>query len=308
MLPRVSLFALLTLTGLAACDPKTGSGPRLEFVGSSRLTSDDKIINTAGDTLTTQLAGSLYHPDDPLLQHYTIVVDYTPKEKAADKQFQLVYFDTTFNSATFDYRFTFNTRTSSGQERWKHTLTNTDGTSAQRSYLLTVRNPDSLKEYHPYKAVLEAARRTRSRSALSARAGLVFPIFTVQANPVAQQLTDLLLVPQAAGVELVAPADKDLTTQVPFLPLGAWPVRNTTTIHLTHLTPTQFGKLLTAANLVAVYDSTKTAPVPTRSGQLVKDQVLAFRTADGHTGVLLTTDVSNASPSPKATVQVRIDN
>lgn len=299
----------MVLSGLAACTPEPGSEPRFNFVGSSRFTSNDRLLTTPGDTLTTRVTGDLRNSDDPLLQHYTITVDYTPKEKDDKKKLpQLVYFDTTFSSPNFNYQLTFGARTTSGYERWKHTLTNADGKAISRSYLLTVRNADSLKPYHPYKVFLEAARRTSSRSILQARQGLVFPGFTVRGNPAAQQLVDLIALPSAAGgIELASPTDASVAAAAPFLNVTAWPTRNATTIRQTSLTQAQFSQLTKATDLVALYDSAKVSTTPTRSGALVKEKVLVFRTATGRTGAIYVEDVTNTTALPRATLQVRVD-
>ncbi|ALD22050.1 hypothetical protein AM218_13550 [Hymenobacter sp. DG25A] len=300
----------MVLSGLAACTPEPGSEPRFNFVGSSRFTSNDRLLTTPGDTLTTRVTGDLRDSlNDPLLQHYTITVDYTPKEKDEEKKLpQLVYFDTTFSSLNFNYQLTFGARTTSGYERWKHTLTNADGKAVSRSYLLTVRNPDSLKAYHPYKVFLQAARRTSSRSTLNARQGLVFPGFTVRDNPAAQQLVDLIALPSAAGgIELASPTDATVAAAAPVLNSTAWLTRNATTIRQTSLAQAQFSLLTKATDLVALYDSAKVSTTPTRSGALVKEKVLTFRTAAGRTGAIYVEDVTNNTALPRATLQVRID-
>ncbi|WP_303309541.1 hypothetical protein [Hymenobacter sp. BT730] len=308
---RLSVICLLVLSGLAACSSDPDSNPRFDFVGSTRLTSNDRILTTPGDTLTTRVTGDLRNDKEPLLKHYTITVDYFAREKDAEKKpSPLVYFDTTFSSPTFNYQLTFGARTTSGAEKWTHSLTNADNKTSSRGYRLTVNNADSAKPYHPYKVFLEAARRTRSRSTLNARQGLVFPGFTVSTNPNAQQLVDLIALPSAAGgIELASPSDATVADAAPFLNINIWPTtaRNATSIRRTSLTSAQFNALTKAASIVAVYDTADTPSTPTRSGALVKDNVLVFRTAAGRTGVLLVEDVTNNTATPRATVQVRID-
>ncbi|QIX61420.1 hypothetical protein HER32_09605 [Hymenobacter sp. BT18] len=310
MLSRFCFYGLLLSGLLASCAPEPESGPRIEFIGATGLTSNDRVLNTPGDSLVTRLVADTRDGKSASLSRFTITVDYTPfdADTARSNTPEILYFDQSLNgSDAFYYQHRFSARTLSGRERWTFKIVDTEGKTSSRGYLLTVNNPDSLRTYHPYQVPLFAARNATSRSSLAARDGLVFPAFPLKANPGLQASVDLVLVPAAGGaVTLASPTDASVLAAADAVGAGSWVTRNATALKTTSLSPTQFDQLTTSARITAVFD-TVSAPAVTATEALSKDQVLAFRTTNNRTGLLHVKTLFGTTATPAAIVRVKVN-
>jgi hypothetical protein len=316
---RLSLFLLSLLSLLAACTPDPGSGPRVDFIGTSRFVSNNRLVGAPGDTLSTRIfADNRDSATGPLLQRLRITVQYEPQARPfiyaspydpdkAPKDSLLVYLDSTLTTRKFVYQFTFGARTTSGRETWRFEVTDADGKTASRGFRLTTRNADSLSlvvPYHTYLARLQAPVNARTLSFLDLGAGLLFPTTATRPNPNVQERIDLLYVPNSGNNPILAtPADTLFSTN-PILGVKAWPRRNRTVLKSTRLAPTSFTGATTNQAIIAAFNDTQNTTI-TRTGALALNQVYAFRTAGGQTGLLQVIKLPT-SDRPTVDLQVRV--
>ncbi|UOQ54270.1 hypothetical protein [Hymenobacter cellulosivorans] len=309
---RFSLFASVAAGLLAsACAPDTTSSPNpyINFVGSTRYISASRASTTPGDTLTSKLYAET--KGDIKLKRLLITVAYSPRKNPIvypasgynPNNFaepELVYLDSTLTEQNaLAYQFTFNTRTTSGNEQWKFEVFDTKQLSSSRSFRLTLRNNDSLLDYHRYTVRLQERRNTTSRSFLALSSGLPLPGFTVRTNQQAQQLVDLIYVPTADGKPSLATL-KDKAVQ---RDTTLWPTRRVTLLRrVAEPDRGSFATSITAQSFTSIYN--RGVPI-TNTGALTKDNLFAFLTADGKYGLLTVTEV-RPTPTPTLNLQVRI--
>lgn len=311
---RFCFLPLLPLLALLGACSKTAAPVRLDFIGNPALTSGSKVVNP-GDTLTTRAyaVGNdhdlvrlritvSYAPTRTPIVYPVPATGYNPKDTPNDDE--LVYLDSVLVLAPTPQNPTgrelvlqnqFAARTTSGTELWRYTVTDAQGASASRAYRLTVRNPDSLRLFHAYTARLRPvppapaasdARRDQARVFLSLRSGLLLPQYavlnrqrSVQAN---QPLVDLIGATTGTAISLSAPA---AATARPVLPAARG---RRTRLLRTGLSAAQFGAAGTAASFAAAYAAGQPFAADSLStGPLVNGTVLAFKTTEGYTGLLL---------------------
>ncbi|MDB5236544.1 MAG: hypothetical protein JWR44_3537 [Hymenobacter sp.] len=336
---RFRLLLLLLPVLLGACS-KTAAPVRLDFIGSTALVSGSRTATPNEDLSTRAYAFS----NDNALKRLTISVAYDPglmpilytlplssydPSNGPGAQ-TIVYLDSliapvaTTNSAghtSSEYLFQneFSARATSGTEQWQYTVTDNTGERASRAYRLTVRKGDSAAVFHNYTTVIRPVPastpaasdsvRNRARVFLNLYYGLLLPKYavlnqehTLQQN---QQLVDLICTAQGTSVALTAPADVSFQ---PYLRADVWPTRRATELRRTTLTATNFANASTAALLDAAFGNglpffNTTGAYST--GTLGKGQVLAFRTVEGKTGLLLVSDLTLGS-APSLTCSVRV--
>ncbi|MFD1870836.1 hypothetical protein [Hymenobacter bucti] len=322
MRPLLLFFGLALL---AACsDVKTNTGQRLDFVGSSRLTSSNRTTSVPGDTLASRIYAEA-NPDDPsqLLTRLRITVTYLPRRAPFlyptpvsslnrdsinnNPDAGVIYLDTLLSSSALTSKsllFTsvFGVRTTTGAERWQYELLDPDTTvRASRAFRVSMRRPDSLNTYHDYTLRLVApANGVGARRFLQLNAGLALPAYSVlgtttsrpKSRAALQKLTDLILQPD--GLTLVTPDSPNSGTFR--LDDQRWPVANRrlTRIYPTAETATTFVGLLTNSAITNAYNTAQTVGATgQRIGPVQAGQVYAFRTG-GTTpryGVLLVVSV-----------------
>lgn len=311
---RLSLFLLSLLSLLAACTPDPGSGPRIDFIGTSRFVSNDRLVTAPGDTLTTRIfADNRDSAGGPPLQRLRITVRYEPQARPfiyetpydparAPRDSLLVYLDSALTTNKFAYQFTFGTRTTSGRETWRFEVTDTEGRAASRSFQLTTRKVDSLlSPFHDYIARLQAPINARALSFLDLGAGLLFPNTSTYRNPELQQRIDLLYYPAAGNTPILVTPNDQLFNTNKILGINAWPTRSATQLKLTTLVATGFTGATTPQAIIAAFEAAPT--LITRSQPLALNQVFAFRTVAGQTGLLL---VEKLPTSDRPTVDLRV--
>jgi len=337
---RFRLLLLLLPVLLGACS-KTAAPVRLDFIGNTTLTSGSKVVAPT-DTLTTR-AYAL--SNDNLLERLRITVTYDrglspivypvpltgydPKT-GPDPQ-TILYLDSLITpvigtnagdprGGEYLFENRFSARATSGSELWQYTATDASGESASRAYRLTVRKPDSAAVYHSYSLSLRPQPRSaaaldplrdRAHVFLNLHYGLLLPKYavlnnegTVQEN---QQLVDLICAVRGTNIALEAPA---YAGQLPFLSAAKWPVRRVTRLRRTGLSSDDFAKALTDNAFNAVFNSgqlfASNSPDSLSTGTLAKNQVVAFRTVEGKTGLLLVSDVVlGTAPLVRCTVKVQ---
>ena len=310
---RLSLYLLLLLALLAACTPDSGSGPRIDFIGTSRFISNNLLVPAPGDTLSTRLfADNRGSTDAPLLQRLIITVKYeplsqpflypSPYDATKAPRDSLVYLDSLITTDKFAYQFTFGARTTSGRETWRFEVTDAEGRTASRRFQLTTRKADSvLAPYHEYVARLQAPISARALSFLDLDAGLLFPNTATRPNPIVQSRIDLLYLPGAGNTPILATPTDNLFTNNKILGVQAWSTRNNTVLKLTTLPPTSFTGAITEQALIAAFNTT--LATTTRSPTLALNQVYAFQTVAGQTGLIL---VEKLPTSDRPTVDLRV--
>lgn len=311
---RSYLFLLSLLSLLAACTADPSPGPRIDFIGNSRFVSSDRLVSAPGDTLSTRLfADQRDSTEGSELQRLRITVSYEPQARPfvyaspydperAPRDSSVVYLDSLLTINKFVHQFNFGTRTTSGRETWRFEVTDNQDRTASRSFQLTVRRPDSVTvPYHAYTARLLAPQSVSTLSYLDLGAGLLFPRTAVRTNPDVQARIDLLYLPSPGNPPILAtPADPTAGTD---LNLDDWTRRNATVLKLTNLPPTGFSGATTDEAIRTVFNSTPTTI--TNTGTLVLNQVYAFQTAGGQTG-LLQVEALPTSARPSVNLLVRV--
>ncbi|SNC77205.1 hypothetical protein SAMN06265337_3787 [Hymenobacter gelipurpurascens] len=306
------------LLGLAACQPELNPGPRVDFVASSRFTTGNRRLTTPGDTVATRIYGQAQGGDSHLTQ-LKITATYQPVpegiiypqsgyEEGKQPTLELIYLDTLLpTTPALTKEFAFQSvqpaRTTAGTEVWKYEFRDNENRTGSRSFQLRLGRTDSLITYHSYTIGLQAplANSQMRRSFLALRSGLALPKFTVRRNVEAQQLIDLLYIPDAAtGPGLATPSNQRVVD------LKAWPTKRITRIRSTTLTDATFATFTTTEQLVSAFNAGTVFPSDsTYTGRVTKNQVIAFRTPEGKSGAILVQDITTTGV-PTLVLQVRI--
>ena len=338
---RPLLLLLLPLL-LAAC-AKTNAPVRLDFIGTAGLTSGSRAVGPS-DTLTTRAyaVGAdnplvrmrvtvQYEPTRVPIVYPLPLSSYDPTKALNDEE--LTYLDSLivpvitgqYRGGEFVLLNKFNARSTSGTELWRYTVTDSQGESASRAYRLTARKPDSAAVFHGYAVQLRPvpagtpaapgprgvrardSLRDQSRVYLSLRSGLQLPRFSLlnnqnslQAN---QPLIDLVCLSNGSSVSLAAPAAGALA-----LPPARWPAgnRRRTRLLLTGLTEANFNDAKTTDAFTDAFRAGQLlAPDSLSAGPLAKGRVLAFRTSDNYTGLLLVADLTTGT-APVLSCRIKV--
>lgn len=297
---RFLLLFLSTASVLLGACTKEPRPVRLDFIASSRFTSSNRTANP-GDTLTARLFAS--DPDSLPLTRFQVSVTYEPTRNPLVYATQptgtqnvpndptLVYDDVLLTNRRIKqlvYQTTFGTRTTSGNERWDFTITDKDNNKATRSFRLRIANRDSLADFHQYTLRVPAGSARPARPLLALLPGLAFPTSILGAAPANGQLIDVMF--RASTTSLEVYQENPVTTRAE--------------LHTTTLDSTRFRNITTAAQLGAAFDVSQ-AGVVTTTGQLRRNQVVAFRTVDKHKGVLIVRRIFQ-TPYPMLELLVRV--
>ncbi|UOR04743.1 hypothetical protein MUN82_17560 [Hymenobacter aerilatus] len=331
MLLRFSSWLMLG-TLLTACQPDLESGPLLDFVGGSRYTAYTRVINTPADTLTFKIfaATTKAQGNDttkaPKLTNMKILVTYSPRITPIDYQnltapnlqypygdpTTLTVFDQKIERRTFAFQNTFSTRSTPGRETWRFDSTDDEGHTSTTSFQITVRpsTSDSTLTYHRYTVGLQAPRTFTSRSYLALLPGLTFPRYIGSgtdspgtAYSDIYRLIDLVYLPGADNSIVLASPSAVPTQLSPLWPTDST-TRRTTRLRNTNLNASTFAAAASPADLTAAYTA-GTSPAATRTENLVKGRVYAFRTQGGQFGLIYVENIIT-TPIPAARLQVHI--
>ena len=338
-------FLLLSMPLVLGACSKTAGPVRLDFIGTTGLTSGNRTVSPT-DTLTTRAyaVGNdndlrrlritvKYEPTRNPIVYPTPLSSYDPTKTANDDA--LVYLDSLIvpirtrrsdaprgGEMLFVNRFT--ARSTSGTELWQYIVTDALGQTASRAYRLTARKTDSAAVVHSYTTRLRPVVRTtpaapdsvraQARVFLNLRSGLLLPKYAVLNNENSlqtnQQLIDLIAVANNNTVSLVAPASTALG-----LNTTKWPVANQrrTQLRQTGLTATDFNNASTSAVFAAAFAGGTTFNDPFNTGTLGKGQVVAFTVTEvgegnishDYAGLLLVSDLVLGT-SPTLTCAVKV--
>jgi hypothetical protein len=316
------LLGVLSVLMLAGCGAKTNGPLSLYFVGSTRFTTGNRTVG-ASDTLATNLYALADTATDTSnrLAHFTATVTYSPQREpfayptpintfinnlGADAE--VTFLDSTLTRGDFLYTPVFGARTTSGTERWTYTVTDKNGNSSARAFVLAVRRSDSLNVYHNYLLNLRVPATTvGSRRFIDLKSGLALPAYSVVGrvpNADLQQLTDLIVLPD--GLRLASP---DTVGSLAPLSTARWPVsrRSRTRFRLTALLPADFTSAQDTTSIRNLFTGTGRAYVRT----LAVNQVYAFRAtrATDRTpvfGLLLVRAVPNGTSTAGLQLEVRL--
>ena len=292
---RPIYLALLPAAALLTACGTDESSPRLDFVADGRTLTADRTA-AAADTFEVR-AFAESRDKEPRLKRFSVSVQYTyyaSPDQGLIEEPTRPFFDTVFTNAPSAYLFVnrFGAGTDSGRELWTYTTEDEQGRSATRRLRLSVRQADSLRDWHSYSVQLQAPRTRSSRSALGALRGFVLPSYATAA-PAFQQLTDIVYVPGSTGPRLAAPSAAMAAT-VPNLGVSRWTQRRATGLVLTTITRAAFDAINSS---VAIGEAVSNAgTLGEITAPVAKDKVVAFRTADGRNGLLLVNAVSSAAP------------
>jgi hypothetical protein len=312
-------FRSLILFGsglLAACSQEE-SPVRLDFVGATRFTSGNRTAG-AGDTLTTRLYADADAGAE--LKRLRITVAHEPSRNPfryplplssfvlADQpnDAPLVYLDSLISGRSLVFQNTFGVRTTSGTERWEYTVEDQSGNHSTRAFRVTVRNTDSLRIFHTYKAVAgvispsatNALAQSQARRYLALYPGLLLPGFAVRTQPANQALVDLIFVNSGGVLTLRSPA-ADTTTQAA--------QRRATQLRLSSILGTAITGVDTDTEFASVFNLAQPfAGQSVATTALAKDQVLAFRTADRLYGLIHIIDLVPTAQGTVIPCTVRI--
>jgi hypothetical protein len=295
------LLLFLGLVLLAGCaDNRGNTGQRLDFVGTTRLTSSNRTGLQPADTLASRVYGVA--PDNELLTRLRITVKYMPRrnpfvyptpisslvrdsiDKYPDPDF--IYLDTLLNRKEVVFTSVFGVRTTTGSERWQYELRDgNDAVRAGRAFELSMRRPDSLLNYQDYtlKLPVPAKDTLGARRFLQLRAGLALPAYTVLGNTVTgttaatkiavapsaaqgiiQRLTDLIVLPD--GLTIVAPNSGTFK-----LDATRWPLANrrNTYIYPSSQTAASFGNQVTSLAIKNIYEAAKASATAASTGKAI---------------------------------------
>ena len=330
------LLLFFNLALLTACsDVSKKNAQRIDFVGSTRLTSSKKSTSTPGDTLASRIYADASDDPSQILTRLRITVTYQPRRNPFlyptpvsslnrdsinnNPDGGLVYLDTLLSANPKSLLFTsvFGVRTTTGAERWEYALLDPDtAVRASRAFRINMRRPDSLNTYHDYTLKLMAPANGRgARRFLQLYAGLALPAYSVLSTTTSrpasqaalQKLTDLILLPD--GLTLVSP---DLSGSSLFrLNDTRWPAlnRRATRIYRSVASDSTFASLLTDAAIQNAYTRAEAAGGGTGRliGPVAAGQAYAFRTADLRYGVLLVVSVPvSTSTTSTAGLQLQV--
>lgn len=209
-------FLLLLLPVLLGACTKTDQPVQLDFIGSTTLTSGNRLASP-NDTLRTR---AFAVGNDNLLQRLRVTVNYSyglfpflypvplsgfdPEDGPPARE--IVYLDSLLEvtpgarpddprGGEFLFENRFAARSTSGTELWQYTATDVMSASAARAYRLTVRKPDSAAVFHTYTALIrpfpgspvavsnlpvaDRFLRDRARVFLNLRSGLLLPKYSL---------------------------------------------------------------------------------------------------------------------------------
>jgi hypothetical protein len=335
-------FLLLLLPALlSACADTPTPDVRVDFIGTTSLTSSDRVV-APNDTLVTRAFASARK--NQVIKRLRITANYEPgltpfvyplpltsftRGDGPDPQ-TLVYLDSVLAPIKADlsgrenlFENRFSARSTSGTETWQYTFSDDDSPakSTTRGYRLTVRKADSVAAYHSFTTVIrplpriptsipEATTRDQARVFLNLRYGLLLPKYalinneaSLQAN---QPLVDLIcqVTPAGTGISLNSPADATVALSPQTWPQGN---RRSTQLRLTSLTTTQFNQALTTASFTAAFNA-GSSPVQS-TGALEKERVWAFQVKEGsdmYSGLILVSDlITGTAPVLRLSVKVQ---
>ena len=327
---RFRLLLLFLPLLLGACS-KVNAPVRLDFIGTTTLTSGSKVVNP-NDTLTTRVYAV---GNDNALQRLRIVVNYEPglkpiiypspisnyDPKNAPGSLEVVWLDslikpvsTSANGhSTSEYVFAnkFTARSTSGTERWQYTASDGNNESASRAYLLTTRKADSAAAFHSYTTLLRAVpknavRRDSLRQAarvfLNLHYGLLLPKYAITTQKVNQALIDVVGTTDGLTFALSTPA---VVSSV-----ANWPLNNRrpTELRSTALTPATFASATAPDFETAFSGGREFAANRLSTGTLAKNQVVAFRVVEenaSYYGLLLVSDLVLGT-APVLTCSVKV--
>ncbi|OUJ73451.1 hypothetical protein BXP70_13640 [Hymenobacter crusticola] len=308
---------------LTACDPGVTSGPRIDFVGSTRFTSSSRVLTTPGDTVSSFLYADNRDRDTTddkkysALRRLVVTVVYEPGlapslyplgalSPAAPKD-SCIYLDSTLadNTNAFVFRHDFTSRTTSGRETWLFKIIDADNKEATRQYRLSMRRTDSAAVIHNYSTLLQAPQshlRAR-RSFLDATNGLALTGYAAT-NPVFQQLIDLAYVPGPNNAFGLA-APNATAEAMSKAGTSAWPTKNRTELRMTGLTLRDFNNATTNVALRDAFNdgSASTSYLPS----IGEEKVIAFRTTmgDQRIGLIYVQDILSTAV-PTVLLQIRV--
>ena len=308
-------LSLLFLSLLTACGSGPTSGPRVDFIGTSRFTTSDRLLTTPGDTITSFLYADNRGENNPLLKRFRITVNYEPGpgpiyhvqgRGTAPGNLEITYLDSALSLNEFVFLHQFSSRTTSGRETWRFEAEDAGNDKAGRSYILTTRRADSTAFIQTYSVLLQApaSRAGARRSYLDARDGLTFAGYSAASNPSVQALVDLVYVPIAnGGFSLASPNDPTAQARLN-ISTAAWPNARKTEVRLTNLTAAQFAEQNTEQLLFSGFND---APLSSANitASLAEKKVVAFNTADGRKGLILVDDILDTA-IPTVRLQVRV--
>ncbi|WP_460622276.1 hypothetical protein [Hymenobacter tenuis] len=283
-----------------SCQPSLDSGPRVDFVSSTRFNASNRRLTTPGDTVAVKIFGEAQESTAPL-NRLVIKTIYRPRPRPFiypplyverdTATFTLTYLDTTFaKTSEFAFQSTQPARTTAGREEWTYTFTDTDSRAGVRSFFLRLGRNDSAAVFHSYSVPLQApagvqdSGRVIRRSFLALLEGLALPKFSVRAIPQNQQLIDVVYVPEVStGVPTLATtSDSQLNLK--------WNNPRATQLRHTSLTAAQFATISTLEAFTAAFTEAPAAPFTPRStstGPLAEGQVIAFLTPEQKYGLIL---------------------
>lgn len=295
---------------LSACEPSLQSGPRVEFVGSSRFNPSSRRLTTIGDTVAVKVYAEAEN-DEATLTRLVIMAKYQPrarpiiytsfyKEGEDSLASNLVYLDTVIvGSSEFAFQSVQPARTTAGKEIWTYTFTDSEGKDGVRSLYLRLGRTDSAAAYHSYTVPLQAPGALGRRTFLALREGLTLPIFSLRRIPKNQQLVDLVYVPPTTTTTTPSlTTTTDATLKLPW-------IGRATQIRRTTLTDTDFTGATTTAQLTALFNQGTAFTPATSTGPLTKGQVIAFKTPENKYGLLQINDIITTGIR-SLVVQVRV--
>ncbi|UYZ62112.1 hypothetical protein [Hymenobacter weizhouensis] len=308
---RLSLLLLLPAAALSACEPDLKPGPIVDLVGSARLTTNNRRLTGPADTVAVRAYARTQGDEEPNLERLRIRVEYRPTAEPLTYALPydpdnpplgyLTYVDSAISGRDFAFQSVQPGRTTAGLETWRYEFSDAEGRTGQRSLRLRLVRTDSALVYHSYTVSLQAPGPVTRRSFLALRQGLALPRFTVLAGsptPEAQQLIDLVYVPGTGAPGLATPADAALN-----LKASRWPQKRLTELRSTTLTT--LDNAATTEALDNAFNAGQSFATATRTGPLRQNQVLAFRTPEGKTGLIRVESISTTG-IPTLVLQVRV--
>lgn len=253
-------FGLVFLTACEAPEP----GTRLDFVAGDNLTSQSGTI-TAGEIITSSLYARSASSNNQLTR-FVVSRIYDTTSNAP-----LVYLDTTFKAQEYGMTFVFGSRgvngsNQTGREYWQFTVIDEQGKEYQKQYTLQANYPNARQPINTFSSYYFHRNSRENIRYFSTRQGIGFPGYIGRAHPILKSEPDFYF------------------EEGPQLTLTLSGV-NGTKLKATALTPADFTNAATPSSLTNYYDQAG-VETDTQSG-LRKDDVVAFKTGPGKTGLIL---------------------
>ena len=256
-------------------------GPTITFNGNPGYTTSDVTV-TAGDAIMAGVTAT----DDDRIETFEFMIEYSatpgnPFVRTIDVKDQNFAWDTTMNS-----------QNTAGTETWTFKVTNRDGLSATRSFVVTTTAAGGM--INTFTATLLGDQGNPTLGSFYSTVSN--SVFLLAAATASSDSIDFCYYNGATNMNTLASPDDGQVTAV-FPAISSWTTRNSTKFGASAWTAAQFDAVTD--------DSAFTDATPdTHAPQLADGDVVAFETAGGKKGLFKVVMIDN--PNNSMTIDVKV--